>query len=284
MSNYSYIIDEECSGKKTTEQVRQIIPILVNWAKRKETYHTYGDLIKLLGYEKGKYSRIGRPLGCIKRVFQRLEKDANLKDIPILNALVANVKYRLPSGGFSYIYSDYDKLDRKLQKIIVENINNEAIKYDKWDYVLALLGLKPVFNQTDEQQIRSSTFGAIGGEGEEHKQMKTFIATHPKAIKLHTKEKGTCEHVLLSGDRLDVFFPLANTVVEVKPKSASDADILRGIFQCVKYKAILKAEAEVKGEDAELTVILVLGGQLSLSNKNIKECLNINVIENFKCE
>ena len=51
MKNYSYLIDQECSGKKTPNIVRKTIPILVEWAKRKETKHTYGDLIRLLGYQ-----------------------------------------------------------------------------------------------------------------------------------------------------------------------------------------------------------------------------------------
>lgn len=44
MKNYSYLIDQECSGKITSNNVRKTIPILVEWAKRKETKHTYGDL------------------------------------------------------------------------------------------------------------------------------------------------------------------------------------------------------------------------------------------------
>lgn len=111
--------------------------------------------------------------------------------------------------------------------------------------------------------------------------MKQFIASHPESLNEQISGKGVCEHILLSGDRLDVFFPKSNVVVEVKPKSAPDADILRGLFQCVKYKAILEAEAEVKGEIPYNKVILVIGGTLSESNKNVQECLGIKVIERF---
>lgn len=282
MKDYSYIIDKECTGVKTPDLVRKIIPILVGWAKRKETDHTYGDLNRLLGYKDGRCTSIGHSLGCVKLVFKRLEEEAKLEEIPTLNALVSNSTTGIPSEGFSYVHPKYDEMDLHEKRIIVENANNEALNYDQWDYILSLLGLKPCLCQTDEDAIRSGAFG-FGGEGEEHKQMKEFIASHPESINNLISEKGECEHILLSGDRLDVFFPNANIVVEVKPKSASDVDILRGLFQCVKYKAILDAEAEVKGEIPNSEVLLVIGGTLSQSNRNVQECLNIEVIEQFEC-
>lgn len=275
MKDYSYIIDEACTGPKL---VRQIIPILVGWAKRKETNHTYGDLSRLLGYKDGRC--IGHQLGSVQLVFQQLQEEAGLEKIPTLNALVSNAKTGIPSEGFSYVHPKYDEMDFTEKQIIVENANNEAFNYEKWDYVLALLGLKPYLSQADEDIIRSGAFG-FGGEGKEHKLMKEFIAAHPEAIGKQISEEGILEHILLSGDRVDVFFPKANVAVEVKPKLASDDDILRGLFQCVKYKAILDAEAEVKGEIPDSEIILVIGGKLSQSNRNVQECLDIEVIEEF---
>lgn len=274
MKDYSYIIDA-CTGKL----VRQIIPILVGWAKRKETNHTYGDLSRLLGYQDGRC--IGRQLGSVQLVFQQLQEEAGLERIPTLNALVSSARTGIPSEGFSYVHPKYDEMDFTEKQIIVENANNEAFNYEKWDYVLALLGLKPYLSQADEDIIRSGAFG-FGGEGKEHKLMKEFIAAHPEVIDEQISEEGVLEHILLSGDRVDVFFPKANVAVEVKPKLASDADILRGLFQCVKYKAILDAEAEVKGEIPDSEIILVIGGKLSQSNRNVQECLDIEVIEEFE--
>ncbi|MCG2647837.1 hypothetical protein JJE65_00190 [Alloprevotella tannerae] len=283
MKDYSYIIDEACTGEKTPKLVRQIIPILVGWAKRKETNHTYGDLSRLLGYQDGRC--IGHQLGSVQLVFQQLQEEAGLEKIPTLNALVSNARTGIPSEGFSYVHPKYDEMDFTEKQIIVENANNEAFNYEKWDYVLALLGLKPYLSQADEDIIRSGAFG-FGGEGKEHKLMKEFIAAHPEAIGKQISEEGILEHILLSGDRVDVFFPKANVAVEVKPKPkpklASDADILRGLFQCVKYKAILDAEAEVKGEIPDSEIILVIGGKLSQSNRNVQECLDIEVIEEFE--
>jgi hypothetical protein len=281
MENYSYIINEECSRKKTPDLVRRILPILICWAKKRETSHTYGDLNKMLGYKNGIFSQIGHPLGCIKSVFVRLKKETG-EDIPTLNALVNNATTGLPSEGFSYVYPKYDKMDSDKKRIVVDNENNHALNYDRWDWVLASLGLKPSINKEDESKIRSGAFG-FGGEGPEHKRLKEYIVSHPKSIDIMSGEKGVTEHILLSGDRLDVYFPKVNVVVEVKPKFASDADLLRGLFQCVKYKSILDAEASVKGEIPDSKVVLVVGGTLSESNRIVQECLDIKVIENFDC-
>lgn len=282
-NNYSYIIDEECSGKKTPGHVREIIPILINWVKKGETNHTYGDLNRLLfGHKDGRFSGIGNTLGCIKRVFNRLEDETG-ESIPTLNALICNRSTGLPSEGFSYIHSKYDQMDEKEQRIIVENENNHALNYKKWDWVLASLGLKPTLNKEDESMIRSGAFG-FGGESAEHKILKEYIAANPNSIGIEIEENGVNEHILLSGDRLDVFFPGVNIVAEVKPKSASDADVLRGLFQCIKYKSILDAEAAVKGNIPNSNVILVIGGTLSQSNRNVQECLDVRVIENFVCK
>lgn len=280
MKDYSYIIDKECAGGRTPVHVRQIIPVLVEWAKKRETHHTYGDLNKRLGFQDGRNSSIGYSLGCIKDVFQCLKDEAGLEDIPTLNALVSNAKTKLPSAGFSYIHPDYEKQDDVTKRIIVENANNAALNFDKWDHILALLGLKPSLCKEDENKIRSGEFG-FGGEGDEHQRIKKFIAAHPESIGMSNGGKGNCEHILLSGDKLDVFFPQTNVAVEVKPKSAPDSDILRGLFQCIKYKAILDAEAKVKGAIPNSKVVLVLGGTLSQSNRNVQECLGVEVIEKF---
>ena len=93
------------------------------------------------------------------------------------------------------------------------------------------------------------------------------------------------EHFLLSGDRLDVFFELidgSKMAVEIKPSTSPDADVMRGLFQCVKYKSILDAEDKIHGEKTNNSAILIMGGGLSLENQKVKDTLGIYVVENFK--
>jgi hypothetical protein len=51
--------------------------------------------------------------------------------------------------------------------------------------------------------------------------------------------------------------------IEVKSVHSSDADIERGIFQCVKYKAVLEAEAKCDGTTPKIRTRLVSERQLS---------------------
>lgn len=204
------------------------------------------------------------------------------RNIPTLIALITNANTGLPYEGFGYVHSNYNKMDQDEKRILVEYENNCALNFNSWYWVLACLGLKPSLSLEDESKIRTGTFG-FGGESEEHKKLKKYIVNHPESIDIKTAQKGTCKYIFLSGDRLDVFFLEANVVVEVKPKSAPDADILRGLFQCVKYKAILDAGAAVKGDIPDGEVVVVIGGTLSGSNCAVLECLGVDVVEQFEC-
>ncbi|KKL78769.1 hypothetical protein LCGC14_2021540 [marine sediment metagenome] len=54
---------------------------------------------------------------------------------------------------------------------------------------------------------------------------------------------GEVENDLLSGDRVDVLFTKGEefAVVEVKSCLSSDDDLRRGIYQCVKYREVVRA-------------------------------------------
>lgn len=281
MGKYSHIIANRCrEGSRSSELLKSTIPILVGWAKHRETNHTYGDLNKLLGYSDGRNSFVGELLGYVSDVLDELSLETG-EEIPTLNGLINSAKTKLPSDGFGYVYHDYEDLDHDLKKIVVATINNKACEYDGWDWVLASLGLKPSLNTQLEESIRTGEFG-YSTEGEEHKRLKKYVANNPRLLETNIKGRGVNEHILLSGDRLDVYFPFDDIAVEVKPASAPESDVLRGLFQCVKYKAILDAEAEVKGLKPNSRVFLVLGGKLSDHNRSINATLSVRVIENIR--
>lgn len=283
------IIDTVIKLPRSRELVRQIIPILIRWAKLGQTSHTYTDLNHALGYTK--FSAIGKELGYVSDVMtalsDMLEKETGQR-IPTLNALCKNSSTGLPSEGFSYVYNDYDKMDSESQKIFVNGINQEAINYQKWDWVMNELGLKaaPIFTDEELLEISKPVYGS-GGEGKEHKALKEYVATHPEAIGLKDVAACDTEHVLPSGDRLDVCFELKNgdcMAVEVKPSTSPDEDITRGIFQCVKYKAVMDAMRTVKCGNFENKTLLVCGGKVSDQNKRLAEVLLIRYMEEFKYE
>lgn len=279
---YAYIIDKVCPvTKQTNKLVRLILPILVNWAKAGITDKTYGDLNKLIGYKDGKNTSIGHQLGSLNLILEKLSKATGI-EIPTPNSLVCNVQTGLPSEGFYFVKDSYKGMSLEQKRKFVRQLNSEAINYKNWDWVLAQLGLKPVVSSEDEEVIRSGKMLGYGVEGAAHKLLKEYVANHPEVV--GAKENGTNEHILLSADRLDVWFPQSHIAVEVKPKSSPNADIMRGLYQCVKYKAILDAEAAVHGEIPNARVILVIEGSLSVSNQEIMKTLGIEVISEFEIQ
>lgn len=283
MITYPNLIAEVCKTEKSTQLVAQSIPILIRWAQSGITTNTYGDLIKELGMVR--FSGIGHTLGCIEDVISALRTTIG-EQIPTLNALVHG-KDGLPSYGFSYVYSEYEHYPADVKFALVKAENDKAINYQHWDSVLKVLCLQPsiVNSAKDEASIRSGKFIREGGEGTQHKALKEYVAAHPESVGIKGVVNSQTEYILLSGDRLDVYFELkdgSRVAIEVKSKVSASDDILRGLYQCVKYKAILEAEAKTHGLFTNSCSLLVIEGVLSESNQQVKDSLGITVIEGFK--
>ena len=83
-----------------------------------------------------------------------------------------------------------------------------------------------------------------GGEGEGHRRLREWVMTHPEAVDQKYAGRPTATEVMLkSGDRVDVviYLPDKAVAVEVKSRVSNDADLERGIYQCIKYKVIMDA-------------------------------------------
>jgi hypothetical protein len=92
---------------------------------------------------------------------------------------------------------------------------------------------------------------------------------------------GQQEYALPSGDFLDVSFRIGKTWVaaEVKSARSADADITRGIYQCVKYLAVMRAVQTSEDEDRSARVVLVLEGSLPAWLIPLKNQLGVEVVE-----
>lgn len=286
MNTYPNLIAEVCGTDKTTENVSKAIPILIRWAQSGITNNHYEDLNRELGY--GRFTGIGHVLGCIDVVLKELNNKPEFKNhpIPTLNALCTNKSTNLPSYGFEFVLKDYGSYEPEAQRLIVDGYNTKAVRYSDWNKVLTTLCLNPsvVYSEKDEDVIRKGNYSHYS-ESDAHKKLKTFIAENPNSISLCNVKLAENEFILLSGDRLDVYFELKDNTrvaVEVKSIISTDADILRGIYQCVKYKAVLESENYVHGHLYDTKAILVIEGKLSPSNKHVKKLLGVDVIEDFK--
>lgn len=264
--------------KRSQELVGQIIPILVGWAKYGLTNKTYGDLIHALGYTR--YSGIGDQLGNVETVMRELRKMTG-EDVPTLNALVK--KNGIPSDGFVFVYPNYNGLTLSEKLVFVAGINEKALNYQKWDWVLDQLGLQPSKIIT-EQELEAISVHGGGGEGKEHKAIKEFVYNNPESLGINGVIRKETEYPLPSGDRIDVYFETSDCryAIEVKPSTSPDDDIIRGIFQCVKYKAVMEAIRKIGYDKYAVRTLLVTASGLSERNKKLAEALNVPYTENYK--
>ena len=94
---------------------------------------------------------------------------------------------------------------------------------------------------------------------------------------------GKVEASLYSGDSLDVLFSGGDRriAVEVKGASAPKDEVIRGLFQCVKYEAVLHAEALVAGSRANCESVLALGGSFPDELTRLKHTLGVKVFDNL---
>lgn len=276
------IIDKTISTEATRRNVKLMLPVLVYWAKTGQKEHTYGDLISAIGKER--FSGIGHALYAVQSVLNALAEQEDC-DIPTLNSLCKNAKTNLPSEGFEFIEPKYNELgDGK--RIFVEGLDSKAINYTRWNWVLRMLELdeyKP-FSEEELESIKNPHLD-YGGEGKEHKELKEYICQHPECLGYKEVAYSSTEHVLPSGDRLDVYLELSDgthVCIEVKPSISPEQEINRGIFQCVKYYAVMEAQRTIEGADYAIEVLLVTTGKFSKLNITLANELCIDYVDVMK--
>ena len=83
---------------------------------------------------------------------------------------------------------------------------------------------------------------------------------------------------------LDVFFQHGQDSIAVEVKSAlsSEADIVRGMFQCVKYWAVLEAQQAADGLAQSARAVLALEAKLPSKFQALKNVLGIELVDEIK--
>ena len=223
-----------------------------------EPFVTYGAIARLL-QTKLKIPRvfpthIGSVAGTMMDLIEEEEAQA-----PLINALVTRPN-GIPGKGFGGYYNrrirregerTWDKLPRGRKLEVVAEVRAEVRRYPGWDALYAtLFGAAPPkapkpkrYKERDGKP--ADTDRPIGkGESPEHKKLKDWAVKNPAALGLARGVRGTPEKGLLSGDRIDVLFTdgASFVAVEVKSMLSTDDDLRRGVYQCVKYRAVVEAQ------------------------------------------
>ena len=255
---------------------RLAFPILL-WVAQRCLTLTYKELAQALATEhgeeiKGRMTLYGHPPGKIGFALRRLSDEWG-DEIPPLGAVVVNAATRLPGSGADLFLRRY--LNQTARKRLTRGNRRECTlevieaihDYPDWKKVAAHFGiskLTPVDGlEVQEKPIRVPriTTSFRGGEGDEHRHLKEWVKENPLAIsRFGTFQVGRTEEPLASGDQLDVYFHNRELRlgVEVKAFNAPEAELFRGIFQCVKYRATLRAMQLAEGDIPNAQTVLIV--------------------------
>ncbi|PUA93412.1 hypothetical protein C8C99_4626 [Acidovorax sp. 107] len=261
---------------------RIVLPYLVEHVRRQTdgiiVPLTYSDVAKLLGRVKADgnaYAQgIGNVLGEVTNLVEAGTRDwpEELRPPHITSMVVAKsgATAGLPSDGVNGYWPGFEALTPAEKRAKVRDEFDRILAYgDRWLQVLESVGLGSAASPADPDSGngKDKRYGWGGGESEEHKQLRLDVLARPELFGLQNTRHAETEYPLLSGDRLDVFFRTEARLVGVEVKSirSADDDLERGIYQCVKYLAVMRAQAlihEPAGTEIQVTAVLVVQKQL----------------------
>lgn len=262
-------------GPWQAEVAPHILPILIKQA-REGRILSYADLADALHHHyrllpKDRKTLYGHPVGVVGYALQDLEKKWNER-IPPINVLVVRRSTGLPGIGADEIVRYFfreesaEHFSVRDRKTMMEEATQAVWNYgEKWVTVADALGADLLDLESgridDEQPLELPEIpAAYAPESKEHKALKNWVSCHPGLFEdFGDFERGQIEHLLASGDRCDAYFDNGRErlAVEVKASNAAAGDMARGVFQVVKYRAVLRAEQRVAGRIPNAHAVLV---------------------------
>ena len=253
------------------------------------TYERLADRMGFLNKHGKPQPRLGKVLAKMGHNLEQIEETFP-EGIPRIQALVVEKSGKnqgIPADGIKEFWDGYDRLSQteKKNKAFAE-WQAIAVFGSRWNTVLLQLGL-PAVRALGPVGAAQKTKGQ-GGESPAHKALKAHVKANPCLVGVEEGAEAFEEYALPSLDTLDVLFktPACWTAVEVK-SSVSDGfagDYERGIYQIVKYRALLEAMRLDPNYSIPkvLRVILVLENSLPTKLAGLKIALDITVIECVK--
>ena len=273
-TNRPTIAKDTPDKKLYQERARSILPILVRQANARQKIF-YSDLADEL---KWHWRVLNYPLGCIGDTLLELNERWS-DEIPPIQGLVVNQGTELPGDNVNFLRQI---VNPRHKEAIVEAELGKVFSYPRWLDVLEELGLSPADPLNLKFEPPADDRGS-SRESEAHKRLKDYIARHPRAVGLNKSlAPGETEYQLPSGDIPDVLFQNTRRriAVEVKSHISNEADLRRGLFQCVKYRAVLRACRSLEGGTYETDAILAIEGSLPKELIPVRNTLGVKVIEN----
>lgn len=225
------------------------------------------------------------------------------EDAPPINAFVVNKDTQMPGFNVQYHFDAYFHQDwgwydalsdvEKMRRL--QTVWNDACKYREWDEIAAWYrashGVHTFLKDkgVDEEDGKARRIYGVGpAEGLRHKQLKLYIQAHPKLVGAPSDpDSADVEHQFESLDEADVLFTddQGLIVVEVKSNISNQQDMRRGLFQCVKYRALAEAEELVSAEEEDaaraVAAVLVIetGRRIPASLRADAKTVGVKIVE-----
>lgn len=281
-----------------TNAMKHLMRLLIDAAKRRSSI-TYGEAARRLEAEIGFRTiprKMGAPAGVLMSDIQRKWSEKRKKEwpdkCPLLNILLVRQDILLPGDGagpFMACYLNNQDLglpgfrrdNPERWREACEKIATDVYAFEDWDRVYRYtFGERPPILESLEGKEKDGIRHDRKGEGENHENLRIWVKKNPGKIRKSYKDfKTNTEVGLDSADRVDVVYYGRDVTVaiEVKSRDSNDEDLRRGVFQCIKYRAVMKA-MDIRSEpkvDALLVTQTDLPGYL-------KPLLQRHKIRHFK--
>jgi hypothetical protein len=275
--------DNMFGGKLYQVRARSAFPLLVRQAESGKPIF-YEALATELGISNPR--NLNYVLGSIGTTLNELSRKRGWGKIPQIQSLVINQNRRLPGHGFDGFLAErvgvYRGLSLGEKRAYLDAYWHEVYAYPYWADVLEACGLSQATTRIRDLVGRGKTGrSGGGGEGPEHKALKDLVAGSPDLVGLSLTANAIKEAPLPSGDRIDVLFEARGRLIaiEVKSSISNDVDLTRGLFQCVKYRAVMVAERGVTGRRQSIEALLVVGRPFPPDLRPIQNSLGVRVVE-----
>jgi hypothetical protein len=182
------------------------------------------------------------------------------------------------TGNESYTSQEpWDKIIRRLAKA-VDSVRTGLIAPELIDRnALGDTRKKPSVSDGIEVDDGGQAFGRSPiAESPEHKQLRLWASENPKFFGAKAKAICGTETYLKSGDRIDATHITEDAahLVEVKSRHSGEADIERGIYQCLKYRAVF---AKMDGSPKVSSILAILLTEKALSQRMEVLAVRLNV-------
>lgn len=233
-----------------------------------KTKMTYGDVKRRLENEEGFSTIFATRIGLVAGELMNLIHSVDPK-APLINVLVVNQKDELPSKGAGSFMAvrfenprlkvrNYKQLHPAKWRTYFDRAAAEVYAYspeawaDLYERVFEeRLPQRTIKSEREKRHAgNEEDYGAgagkygAGGEGEHHRALRLWVTNNPDKVgQGYPRARTETEYNLDSGDRVDSVFHLADRTIalEVKSRISNFVDLKRGVFQCIKYRAVMMA-------------------------------------------